>query len=55
MDLIRKTFSGITLPSATNRRHRRKPPPAIPEILELIFSYLNDYTIRHSVVLVCRQ
>ncbi|KAF9282398.1 hypothetical protein BGZ88_011064 [Linnemannia elongata] len=30
-------------------------PLDIPEILELIFSYLDNYTIRRSVVRVCRQ
>lgn len=30
-------------------------PLDIPEVLEQIFSYLDDYTIRRSVVFVCRQ
>ncbi|KAF9545689.1 hypothetical protein EC957_010552 [Mortierella hygrophila] len=55
MNLLWKTFSETANFSALHSSPRRKPPPNIPEILELIFSYLDDCAIRHSVVHVCRQ
>ncbi|KAF9102520.1 hypothetical protein BGX29_004501 [Mortierella sp. GBA35] len=34
---------------------RRLSPVEIPELLEIIFSYIDNYTLRTSVVGVCRQ
>ncbi|KAK3806253.1 MAG: hypothetical protein JOS17DRAFT_767737, partial [Linnemannia elongata] len=41
--------------STTNTTRTTLSPLDLPEILELIFSYLDNYTTRRSVVLVCRQ
>lgn len=34
---------------------RRISPVEIPELLEIIFSYIDNYTLRMCVVRVCRQ
>ncbi|KAG0364938.1 hypothetical protein BGX24_004340, partial [Mortierella sp. AD032] len=39
---------------ATNTR-RRLSPVEIPELLEIVFSYVDNYTLRMCVVGVCRQ
>ncbi|OAQ34414.1 hypothetical protein K457DRAFT_14252 [Linnemannia elongata AG-77] len=41
--------------STTNTTKTTLSPLDLPEILELIFSYLDNYTTRRSAVLVCRQ
>ncbi|KAK3820826.1 MAG: hypothetical protein JOS17DRAFT_754966 [Linnemannia elongata] len=46
-------FTTATVPSTTTLR--RLSPVEIPELLEIIFSYLDSFTIRTSVVGVCRQ
>lgn len=52
-----KQRSQTTQPFTTNATSARTTlsPLGINEILELIFSYLDDNTIRRSAVLVCRQ
>ncbi|KAF9548657.1 hypothetical protein EC957_005896 [Mortierella hygrophila] len=41
--------------STTNNTRTTLSPLNLPEILELIFSYLDDYTTRRWAALVCRQ
>ncbi|KAK3845731.1 MAG: hypothetical protein J3R72DRAFT_435519 [Linnemannia gamsii] len=53
-----KTLFTKPTKSKTTTKHRRHPPPSlldIPEILDLIYSYLDDFTIRNHAALVCRQ
>ncbi|KAG0380861.1 hypothetical protein BGX24_004071 [Mortierella sp. AD032] len=39
--------------STTNRKQRS--PLELPELLDLTFSFIDDHTITHTIILVCRQ
>ncbi|KAF9139706.1 hypothetical protein BGX30_007603 [Mortierella sp. GBA39] len=46
----------LTTATVTSTTTSRKPSPIkIPEILDIIFSYIDNFTLRTSVVCVCRQ
>ncbi|KAG0292001.1 hypothetical protein BGZ96_004626 [Linnemannia gamsii] len=50
MNIFRNSFSRTT----TTINNRKPSPIDIPEILEHIFSHLDEYTLRKRVVFVCR-
>ncbi|KAG0216134.1 hypothetical protein BGX33_000471 [Mortierella sp. NVP41] len=44
----------LSLPHTTGSSTTLSPLD-LPEVLDLIFSYLDEYTLRHTALLVCRQ
>ncbi|KAF9122818.1 hypothetical protein BGW39_009480 [Mortierella sp. 14UC] len=58
MAILRNPFSKtqrVATATATTRPLATPSPFNLPEVLQLIFSYLNDATIRRTAILVCQQ
>ncbi|KAF9144761.1 hypothetical protein BGX30_011524 [Mortierella sp. GBA39] len=58
MDLFKSTFFRMSEapPPAIHHPSRERPSPIdIPEILERVFYFTDDFTLRRTAVLVCRQ